>query len=106
MPRYGPGMASAAGAGGGVAVVVGATGALGGAVAARLRDEGLTVVGVARAGAECAADIGSDDAMPAIADAVAVAGGGPVRMVVQAAGLPPTGPCTRSSRRRWAGRWR
>jgi NAD(P)-dependent dehydrogenase (short-subunit alcohol dehydrogenase family) len=74
-----------------VAVVVGATGALGGAVAARLRDAGLTVVGVARAGAECTADIGSDGAVAAIADAV-TAVGRPVRMVVQAAGLPPTGP--------------
>ena len=92
MPHYGPDMVSAVGVSGGVAVVVGATGALGGAVAARLRAEGLTVVGVARAGAECAADIGSDAAIPAIADAVAAAGGGPVRMIVQAAGLPPTGP--------------
>jgi NAD(P)-dependent dehydrogenase (short-subunit alcohol dehydrogenase family) len=75
-----------------IAVVVGSTGALGGAVAQRLGGDGLTVVGVARAGAECAADIGDDSALAAIADAVAAAGDGPVRMVVQAAGLPPTGP--------------
>ena len=121
--------------GGGVAVVVGASGALGGAIATRLLAEGLTVVGVARSGAGqrpsagdaaggaaggaaaggaagtgargdaagggagsagssaamewCAADIGSDDAAAAIAEAV---GGRPVRMVVQAAGLPAAGP--------------
>ena len=122
-----------------VAVVVGASGALGGAIAARLLAEGLTVVGVARGGGRpgaadglaaaggsgggssgsggsgsgsgggsgagggpgggsggrveamewCAADIGSDDAVAAIAAAV---GGRPVRMVVQAAGLPAAGP--------------
>ena len=73
----------------GIAVVVGVTGALGGAIAERLRVAGLDVLGVARAGAECAVDIGSDTAIPAIAEAVA---GRPVRMVVQAAGLPATGP--------------
>ena len=90
-----------------VAVVVGASGALGGAIAERLVAEGLAVVGVARgagAGAAdpgrgggggrgapewCAADIGSDDAVAAIAAAV---GDRPVRMVVQAAGLPAAGP--------------
>ena len=162
--------------GGELAVVVGASGALGGAIAARLLAEGLTVIGVARgatgqratlamrrevtppamqrevreatrpaavreatrpaaaagggdaasgaaggdaqrreaggdaasgaarggaagsgAGAAgssaamewCAADIGSDDAVAAIAAAV---GDRPVRMVVQAAGLPAAGP--------------
>lgn len=75
----------------GIAVVVGASGALGGAIADRLREKGLTVVAVARGG-ECAADIGSDAAVTAIADAVTAAGDGPVRMVVQAAGLPPAGP--------------
>ena len=70
-------------------MVVGATGALGGAIADRLRGAGLQVLGVARAGAECTADIGSDAAVPAIAEAVA---GRPVRMIVQAAGLPSTGP--------------
>ena len=98
-----------------VAVVVGASGALGSAIAERLAAEGLTVVAVARgttrpevdtpAGGEpersrkeqggiggverCRADIGSDDAVPAIAAAV---GERPVRMVVQAAGLPAAGP--------------
>ncbi|SHK28419.1 NAD(P)-dependent dehydrogenase, short-chain alcohol dehydrogenase family [Pseudonocardia thermophila] len=74
-----------------LAVVVGSSGALGSAIAARLRRAGLDVLGVAR-GAEppdCRADIGSDDAVAVIAAAV---GGRPVRMVVQAAGLPPTGP--------------
>jgi NAD(P)-dependent dehydrogenase (short-subunit alcohol dehydrogenase family) len=79
-----------------VAVVVGASGALGSAIAARLVDEGLSVVGVTRAGSApdpavepCAADIGADGAGAAIAAAVA---GRPVRMVVQAAGLPAAGP--------------
>lgn len=91
---------SAPGADGGAAVVVGATGALGGAIARRLRDQGLVVVAVARHGAgagaagglvSCAADIGSDDAMPAIAAALERVGL-PVRMAVQAAGLPAAGP--------------
>jgi NAD(P)-dependent dehydrogenase (short-subunit alcohol dehydrogenase family) len=80
---------------GDIAVVVGASGALGGAIAERLRAEGLTVVGVARTAdgpLGCAADIGSDDAVAAIAAAVEAAGDGPVRMVVQAAGLPAAGP--------------
>lgn len=75
----------------GIGVVVGATGALGGAIAERLTKEGLHVVGVARTGAECAADIGSDDAVAAIRGAVGALDG-PVRMVVQAAGLPAAGP--------------
>lgn len=78
----------------GIAVVVGASGALGSAIAERLRAEGLTVVAVARTAADgvCVADIGADTAVAAIADGVAVAGDGPVRMVVQAAGLPAAGP--------------
>ncbi len=80
-----------------VGVVVGASGALGGAIAQRLLAEGLAVVGVVRDargdghdGLEwCAADIGSDDAVAAIAAAV---GDRPVRIVVQAAGLPAAGP--------------
>ena len=81
----------------GIAVVVGASGALGGAIAGRLVAAGLTVVAVARTPAAgeglvpCAADIGSDDAGAAIAAAVAPLEG-PVRMVVQAAGLPGGGP--------------
>jgi NAD(P)-dependent dehydrogenase (short-subunit alcohol dehydrogenase family) len=85
------------------AVLVGATGAVGGAILRRLRDAGLAVVAVARDAdalgklaadddgvRPCPADIGADAAQPAIAEAVR--GGGPVRMVVQATGLPPTGP--------------
>ncbi|HTK61915.1 MAG TPA: SDR family oxidoreductase [Pseudonocardia sp.] len=87
----------------GVAVVVGATGAVGGAIARRLRTEDLTVVAVARDAdalaklvaddpgvIACPADIGTDAAQTAIADAVRDLG--PVRMVVQATGLPATGP--------------
>lgn len=84
----------------GTAVVVGATGALGGAIAERLRAIGLTVVGVSRGGpggpggvGGCRADIASDEALPAIARAVEGTSG-PVRMVVQAAGLPASGPVT------------
>jgi NAD(P)-dependent dehydrogenase (short-subunit alcohol dehydrogenase family) len=78
----------------GIGVVVGASGALGGAIASRLRGAGLSVVTVARTAGPgvCAADIGSDSAIAAIAAGVASAGGGPVRMVVQAAGLPAAGP--------------
>ncbi|MBW0115176.1 SDR family oxidoreductase [Pseudonocardia abyssalis] len=77
----------------GVAVVVGASGALGGAIAQRLRGEGLTVVAVARTAGPgiCAADIGSDSAVDAVAAALGEVEG-PVRMVVQAAGLPAAGP--------------
>lgn len=84
----------------GIAVVVGATGVLGGAIASRLGRAGLHVVGVARepgdvplGGTLCQADIGSDDAVAAIRHAVhAASGAGPLRMVVQAAGLPAGGP--------------
>jgi hypothetical protein len=61
---------------------------------------------VARTGAECAADIGSDAAIPAIADAVAAAGVGPVRMIVQAPGLPPTGPLATIEPDALGGPWR
>jgi len=126
-PLVGPSRTGRATVSGEVAVVVGASGALGGAIAARLLAEGLTVIGVARgatgqrpdagdaAGGDatsgaagggaagggagtagssaamewCAADIGSDDAVAAVAAAV---GDRPVRMVVQAAGLPAAGP--------------
>ena len=87
----------------GQAVVVGATGAVGGAIVRRLRGEGLSVVAVARdhqaldrlAHQEpgvrpCPADIGQDCAQSRITEAVLT--GGPVRMVVQATGLPATGP--------------
>jgi NAD(P)-dependent dehydrogenase (short-subunit alcohol dehydrogenase family) len=88
------------------AVVVGATGAVGGAIARRLRVAGLEVIAVARdANAltkladddpgmrPCPADIGTDDGQAAIAEQAE--SGGPVRMVVQATGLPKTGPLAR-----------
>lgn len=83
--------------------MVGATGALGGAIVRRLRDRGLPVLAVARSPemvaalaaddegvVACAADIGDDAAGPVIAEALA-AHGLPVRMLVQAAGLPALG---------------
>lgn len=97
-----------------VAVVVGATGAIGSAVVDRLVGKGLDVVAVARhegALAElagdrvhpCVADIGSDDAVAAIRAGLAAVmdgrgGAGPeaavgrrLRLVVFAAGLPVRG---------------
>lgn len=85
----------------GCALVVGATGAVGGAIVERLRTRtGLPVVAVARnrdrlaqlARADhgviaCVADIGAPTATAAIADALP----GNVRIAVQAAGLPATG---------------
>ncbi|WP_018333859.1 SDR family NAD(P)-dependent oxidoreductase [Actinomycetospora chiangmaiensis] len=83
---------------GGTAVVVGASGALGSAIAERLGRAGLAVVAVARKPPDptsgtlpCAADIGDDAAVAAIRDAVDALDR-PVRMVVQAAGLPAAGP--------------
>lgn len=85
------------------AVVVGATGAVGGAIARRLRAAGLEVVAVARDATAlikladddpgirpCPADIGTDDGQAAISKQTE--SGGPVRLVVQATGLPKTGP--------------
>ena len=85
----------------GQAVVVGATGEVGAAIVARLRKAGVPVVTVARHRdrleqlsatddgiTACAADIGDDSSGEAIAAAVS----GPVRMVVQAAAVPPAGP--------------
>jgi NAD(P)-dependent dehydrogenase (short-subunit alcohol dehydrogenase family) len=78
------------------AVVAGATGALGMAIVQRLLDAGLTVVGVARSADQLAGcpgvvpvvgDLGDD----AVTEAVASAVDGPVRMLVQAAGLPASG---------------
>lgn len=87
------------------AVVVGATGSVGRAIVRRLRVDGLTVVAVARDSAAlgklaaddpgvvaCPADIGTATSQATIAEAVREAG--PVRMVVQATGLPPTGHLT------------
>jgi NAD(P)-dependent dehydrogenase (short-subunit alcohol dehydrogenase family) len=82
------------------AVVVGATGAVGSALTARLVARGLTVVAVARDAdalarldqgggriVACPADIGRNAAVDAIGDAIA----GPVRLAVFAAGLPVRG---------------
>ncbi len=82
------------------AVVAGATGALGAAIVARLRSAGLTVVAIARSAAEldalAAADPGviplrADLTDDGLSDAVATVLDGPVRIVVQAAGLPASG---------------
>lgn len=80
----------------GRAVVVGASGALGSAITARLAAAGVEVLAIARKAPPDgpgvtghAADIGTDAGAAAIAAAV---GGRPVRMVVQAVGLPATGP--------------
>ncbi|GAY08247.1 SDR family oxidoreductase [Pseudonocardia sp. N23] len=81
-----------------LAVVVGASGTLGGAITDALRTAGLHVVAVARTAPPStetttgvAADVGTADGAGAITAAV-TALGAPVRMIVQAAGLPPTGP--------------
>jgi NAD(P)-dependent dehydrogenase (short-subunit alcohol dehydrogenase family) len=81
-------------------VVIGATGALGRAITLRLLADDLEVIAVARSASDLddlakaahpvsvvSADIGSDASIDAIRDAV----GGPVRIVVMAAGLPATG---------------
>ena len=82
------------------AVVAGATGALGTAIVRRLRDAGLTVVVVARSTTDLGVLAGDDDGIvpvqgdltdDAITAAVAAVIDGPVRMLVQAAGLPPSG---------------
>lgn len=82
------------------AVVAGATGALGSAIVRRLRAEGLTVVAIARSADDldelAASDTGviplrGDLADDGLSDAIAVVLDGPVRMVVQAAGLPASG---------------
>jgi NAD(P)-dependent dehydrogenase (short-subunit alcohol dehydrogenase family) len=82
------------------AVVAGATGALGSAIVACLRSAGLQVVAVARSRPDLerlasgddgvvpvAADLADDAATASLTDALA----GRVRIVVHAAGLPPSG---------------
>jgi NAD(P)-dependent dehydrogenase (short-subunit alcohol dehydrogenase family) len=83
-----------------VAIVAGATGALGSAIVRRLHMRGLRVIAVAR-GAESlgsltrelqgvvavATDLADDGAVDAVAGVL----DGPVRMIVQAAGLPAAG---------------
>ena len=82
------------------AVVAGATGALGSAIAVRLRSAGLKVVAIARS--QAALDdlaVGDDGIVPvaadlsddALTDRLTSVIDGPVRMVVQAAGLPASG---------------
>ena len=73
------------GAAGGGAGGNAASGAAGGGAAG----SGAGAAGSSAAMEWCAADIGSDDAVAAVAAAV---GDRPVRMVVQAAGLPAAGP--------------
>ena len=83
-----------------MAVIVGATGALGRAIAARLAGAGLRILAVSRTAqtlddlkswnpaiTTCVADIASDDAITRIAAAVS----GPVRMVVHGPGLAAAG---------------
>lgn len=82
------------------AVVAGATGALGSAIVVRLRAAGLRVIAVARS--QPALDdlaVGDDGIVPVVADLADDSLGdrlasvldGPVRMLVQAAGLPSSG---------------
>lgn len=88
-------------------VVIGATGAVGGAIRERMRRDGLTVVAVARDESAlrrladhdpgviaCPADIGSDEAGSRIAATCAQAEVS-VLAIVQATGLPATGPLNR-----------
>ena len=88
----------------GTAVVVGASGAFGGAIVDRLIGAGLTVVAVARSlrGLEtlierhpgvipCTADIGDDEAIPRIRAALPP---GPVRIAVHGPGLSSPGGVT------------
>lgn len=89
----------------GLAVVIGATGAVGGAIREQLRSDGLPVIAVARDDAAlrkladhdpgvvpCPADIGSDEAGDRIR---AACDGGSVCAIVQATGLPAAGPLDR-----------
>ena len=82
------------------AVVIGGSGALGGAIARRLADAGLHVLAVGRRPEALAAVAGSDDRIATVAAdiaddasvaAIEAAVKGPVRIVVQAAGLPASG---------------
>ena len=82
-----------------LAVVVGATGAFGKAIVARLKSTGLDIIAVARSAnalealveeysvIPCEADISSDESIEQIKSAISK----PVRMVVHAPGLPVAG---------------
>jgi NAD(P)-dependent dehydrogenase (short-subunit alcohol dehydrogenase family) len=83
-----------------VAVVAGATGALGTAIVHRLRGRGVRVIAVARstralealtAGDATIVPVTGDLRDDAVTTAIDAAIDGPVRMVVQAAGLPASG---------------
>lgn len=87
----------------GIAVVVGATGAMGTVITRRLADEGLRVLAVARHAdalhtlaasvpgvVACEADIGQDGAITTIARAAAALDG-PVRLALQGAGVATAG---------------
>jgi NAD(P)-dependent dehydrogenase (short-subunit alcohol dehydrogenase family) len=82
------------------AVVAGATGSLGSAIVARLRAAQLTVIAIARSADALDALAAEDDGVvplqgdladDGLSEAVAAIVDGPVRMVVQAAGLPGSG---------------
>jgi NAD(P)-dependent dehydrogenase (short-subunit alcohol dehydrogenase family) len=82
------------------AVVAGATGALGSAIVGRLRSAGLTVVAIARSAADLDLMTAADDGIiplrgdltdDGLSEAVSTVLDGPVRIVVQAAGLPGSG---------------
>lgn len=86
------------------AVVGGATGALGAAIVRRLRTDGLTVVAVARSAGDLDAlaaedpgviPLAGDLADDGVVDTIRLVLDGPVRMVVQAAGLPGAGDVDR-----------
>lgn len=87
----------------GIAVVVGATGAMGAVITQRLVDHGLQVLAVARSedalqtlalavpgAVPCVADIGDDSAIAAVRTALQPLPG-PVRLVVQGAGVATAG---------------
>ena len=82
------------------AVVAGATGALGSAIVERLRTAGLTVIAIARSAADLDLMAPADDGIiplqgdladDGLSSAVATILDGPVRILVQAAGLPGSG---------------
>jgi NAD(P)-dependent dehydrogenase (short-subunit alcohol dehydrogenase family) len=82
------------------AVVAGATGALGTAIVERLRVAGLTVIAIARSADDLDVMTAADDGIVALqgdladdglTEAVATTLDGPVRILVQAAGLPGSG---------------